>query len=248
MFQDLLPTSEQGSENIFYQQHHVSRKHRAQAVSGDKFRGCTIWLTGFSGAGKSTLAFGVEEYLIRHRLNAYTLDGDNVRHGLNSNLGFTETDREENIRRIAEVSRLFADSGAICLTSVISPFRKDRDKARMIHEREGLPFLECFVDTPLSVCESRDTKGLYAKARAGLIRGFTGIDQAYEPPLQPDVVLKAGASSVTQCVHTIIKLLVDKVRRFPLSHNGHCHSPDSSLPPEDKHRLMCFLLLYRFRC
>lgn len=168
----------------------------------------------------------MEEYLIRHRINAYTLDGDNVRHGLNSNLGFSETDREENIRRIAEVSRLFADSGSICLTSVISPFRKDRDKARAIHEREGLPFLECFVDTPLSVCEQRDTKGLYAKARAGLIRGFTGIDQAYEPPLEPDVVLKAGVSSVTECVHTIIRLLVDKVRLFPLF-------TQSSMPSSD---------------
>lgn len=215
------------SNNIFYQQHQVTRKNRGQAVSGGKFQGCTIWLTGLSGAGKSTLAFGVEEYLIRHRINAYTLDGDNVRHGLNSNLGFSAVDREENIRRIAEVSRLFADSGAICLTSVISPFRKDRDKARQIHERDGLPFLECFVDTPLSICERRDTKGLYAKARAGLIRGFTGIDQSYELPLQPDVILKAGESSIAECVHTIIRLLVDKVCLYrsysPLILQAHIH-------------------------
>ena len=199
------------SENIFYQQHHVSRHKRAQIIGGGRFTGCTIWFTGYSGAGKSTIAFGVEDYLIRHRVYAYTLDGDNVRHGLNSNLGFSESDREENIRRVAEVARLFADSGAICLTSFISPFIKDRDKARAIHHKDHLPFFEVFVDTPFDVCEDRDTKGLYKKARAGEIKGFTGIDQAYEPPTTPDIVLKAGELTVGECIHKIVELLVENV-------------------------------------
>lgn len=194
-----------------YQEHLVSRSKRATVTGGGKFRGCTIWFTGYSGAGKSTIAFGVEEYLIRHQIYAYTLDGDNVRHGLNSNLGFSAEDREENIRRVAEVSRLFADSGAVCLTSFISPFSKDRDRARFIHESQQLPFFECFVDTPFDVCESRDTKGLYKKARAGQLKSFTGIDQPYEPPVKPDITVKAGESSITSCIHAIIQLLVDKV-------------------------------------
>ena len=136
---------------------------------------------------------------------------------MNSDLRFSESDREENIRRIAEVSRLFADSGAICLTSFISPFRKDRDRARDIHHRDGLSFFEVFVDTPLDVCEQRDTKGLYAKARAGQIKGFTGIDQAYEAPLNPDLVLKAGEMTVNECVTAIIKLLVDNVSIFTVN-------------------------------
>ena len=204
-------SSRDSSSNVFHQEHLVTRNKRGQVIgSGGRFRGCTVWLTGFSGAGKSTLAFGVEEYLIQHNVYAYTLDGDNVRHGLSSNLGFSPEDREENIRRIAEVSRLFADSGAICLTSFISPFKGDREKARVIHEKDNLPFFEIFVDTPFNVCETRDTKGLYKKARSGELKGFTGIDQPYEPPEKPDLTLKAGESTILDCIEAIVKLLVDK--------------------------------------
>ncbi|KAI1280353.1 Bifunctional 3'-phosphoadenosine 5'-phosphosulfate synthase 2 [Halotydeus destructor] len=197
------------SENIFYQAHHVSRHKRGQVIGGGRFTGCTIWFTGFSGSGKSTISMGVEDYLIRHRIYAYTLDGDNVRHGLNSNLGFSEVDRVENIRRVSEVARLFADSGAVCLTSFISPFRKDREQARAIHQADHLPFFECFVDTSLEICETRDVKGLYKKARAGEIKGFTGIDQPYEAPQKPDLVLRAGEQTVAECIEAVVKMLVD---------------------------------------
>jgi len=171
------------------------------------FHGCTIWFTGLSGAGKSTLAFNLEDYLCTKSIPAYTLDGDNIRHGLNKNLGFSETDREENIRRIGEVAKLFADGGIVALTAFISPFRKDRDQAREVHEKANLKFFEIFVDAPLELCESRDVKGLYKKARAGLITGFTGIDQDYEPPVNPDLVLKTGSMSPSDCVQAIIELL-----------------------------------------
>ncbi|KAI1292270.1 Bifunctional 3'-phosphoadenosine 5'-phosphosulfate synthase [Halotydeus destructor] len=197
------------SKNIFVEPHRVSRHKRGQVVGGGRFTGCTIWFTGFSGSGKSTIAMGVEDYLIRHRIYAYTLDGDNVRRGLNRNLGFSDVDREENIRRIAEVARLFADSGAVCLTSFISPFRKDRESARSVHHADHLPFFECFVDTPLEVCEERDAKGLYKKARAGEIKGFTGIDALYEAPVDPDLVLKAGELTVSECIEHVIKMMVD---------------------------------------
>ncbi|KAH7986426.1 hypothetical protein HPB52_024981 [Rhipicephalus sanguineus] len=136
------------STNVVFQKHHVSRDKRGQ-IMGQKggFRGCTIWFTGLSGAGKTTVSFGVEEYLCLHGIPAYALDGDNIRHGLNKNLGFSSQDREENIRRVAEVAKLFADSGVVCLTSFISPYAKDRTMAREIHEQAGLLFIECFVDT-----------------------------------------------------------------------------------------------------
>ncbi len=129
---------------------------------------------GLSGAGKTTISFALEDYLVSHGIPAYSLDGDNIRHGLNKNLGFAPEDREENIRRIAEVAKLFADGGIVCLTSFISPFRRDRENARKVSEEAGLQFLECYVNTSLDVCESRDVKGLYKKARAGQIKGFTG--------------------------------------------------------------------------
>lgn len=197
------------SKNVFYQEHRVTRGKRGQVISGSTFRGCTVWFTGLSGAGKSTLAFGVEDYLLQHGIYAYTLDGDNVRHGLSSNLGFSPQDREENIRRVAEVSRLFADSGTVCLTSFISPFKKDRQRARNIHVKDGLPFFEVFVDTPFHVCESRDTKGLYKKARSGQLKGFTGIDQSYEKPDVPDLTVKAGEQTINECILDIVKMLVD---------------------------------------
>jgi 3'-phosphoadenosine 5'-phosphosulfate synthase len=171
------------------------------------FHGCTIWFTGLSGAGKSTLAFNLEDYLCTKNIPAYTLDGDNVRHGLNKNLGFSELDREENIRRIGEVAKLFADGGIVALSAFISPFRKDRDLARELHQKANLKFFEIFVDAPLEVCETRDVKGLYKKARAGLIKGFTGIDQDYEAPDKPDLILKTGDLSLADCVQKIIEML-----------------------------------------
>lgn len=196
--------------NITYQPSRVSREQRGQIMGPggrNGFHGCTIWFTGLSGAGKSTLAFNLEDYLCTKSIPAYTLDGDNIRHGLNKNLGFSEVDREENIRRIGEVAKLFADGGIVALTAFISPFRKDRDQAREIHQKANLKFFEIFVDAPLEVCESRDVKGLYKKARAGLIKGFTGIDQHYEPPHKPDLVLKTGEMSLSDCVQSVIHLL-----------------------------------------
>lgn len=199
------------STNVVFQKHHVSRDKRGQ-IMGQKggFRGCTIWFTGLSGAGKTTVSFGVEEYLCLHGIPAYALDGDNIRHGLNKNLGFSSQDREENIRRVAEVAKLFADSGVVCLTSFISPFSKDREMAREIHEQSGLLFIECFVDTPLEVCEKRDVKGLYRRARAGQIKGFTGIDMPYEAPDSPDLLIKAGKDTIKDCVQQVVELLRER--------------------------------------
>ena len=164
--------------------------HQGAVARGDRpFAGATVWFTGLSGSGKSTVAVEVERAVVAAGRAAYLLDGDNVRHGLNADLGFSAADRAENIRRIGEVARLFADAGVVALVPVISPYRADRDRARSIHEAVGLRFVEVFVDTPLDVCEARDPKGLYAKARAGEIRGFTGIDDPYEAPEHPDLRL-----------------------------------------------------------
>ncbi|XP_040217986.1 bifunctional 3'-phosphoadenosine 5'-phosphosulfate synthase 2 isoform X2 [Rana temporaria] len=198
----------QKSTNVVYQSHHVSRNKRGQVVGTRAgFRGCTVWLTGLSGAGKTTLGFALEEYLVSHAIPCYSLDGDNIRHGLNKNLGFTSEDREENIRRIAEVAKLFADAGLVCITSFISPYAKDRMEARKVHDKVGLPFFEIFVDAPLDICESRDVKGLYKKARAGEIKGFTGIDADYEKPDAPELVLKTNLNSVNECIQHIVELL-----------------------------------------
>uniref|UniRef100_A0A8C8M1C6 Uncharacterized protein n=1 Tax=Oncorhynchus tshawytscha TaxID=74940 RepID=A0A8C8M1C6_ONCTS len=200
------------STNVVFQAHHVTRSKRGQVVgTRGGFRGCTIWLTGLSGAGKTTIAFALEEYLVSHGIPCYSLDGDNIRHGLNKNLGFTATDREENIRRIAEVAKLFADAGLVCITSFISPYTKDRDDARKILESAGLPFFEVFINAPLEVCESRDVKGLYKKARAGEIKGFTGIDADYEQPEAPELVLKTGEVTVNECIRQVVDLLRDIV-------------------------------------
>ncbi|XP_019747307.1 bifunctional 3'-phosphoadenosine 5'-phosphosulfate synthase 2-like isoform X2 [Hippocampus comes] len=196
------------STNVVYQAHHVSRSKRGQVVgTRGGFRGCTIWLTGLSGAGKTTISFALEEFLVSHAIPCYSLDGDNIRHGLNKNLGFSATDREENIRRIAEVARLFADAGLVCITSFISPFTKDRNEARKIHASAGLPFFEVFIHAPLEVCESRDVKGLYKKARAGEIKGFTGIDSDYERPEAPELLLKTGELSVNECLEHVLEML-----------------------------------------
>jgi bifunctional enzyme CysN/CysC len=169
--------------------------------------GATVWFTGLSGAGKSTVAAEVERALVRAGRAAYLLDGDNLRHGINADLGFSAEDRTENIRRVGEVARLFADAGVVALVPVISPYRADRDRARAIHLSVGLPFIEVFVDTPLDVCEARDVKGLYARARAGEIAGFTGIDDPYEPPEHPDLRLTPADGDPVAQAGRVLRLL-----------------------------------------
>jgi len=194
--------------NITWHEGHVKREDRERLL-GQK--GATIWFTGLSGSGKSTIAFTLEHALVERGHLTYVLDGDNIRHGLNKNLGFSAADREENIRRIGEVARLFADTGAIALTSFISPYRKDRDRARAIHQESGLPFIEILVDVPVEVCETRDPKGLYKKARAALAEGkgmgFTGVDDPYEPPLAPELVLNNDRISPQEAAAQVIDYL-----------------------------------------
>jgi len=170
--------------------------------------GTVIWLTGLSGAGKSTIAEALELELRQQRVPVYVLDGDKVRTGLCSDLGFSPEDRKENIRRIAEVARLFADAGLVCVVAFISPYRSDRDRARaMLPEGK---FIEVYLSTPLEVCESRDVKGLYAKARAGLVAEFTGISAPYEAPLHPELELRTDKLRVEDCVVELTKLLLSR--------------------------------------
>jgi bifunctional enzyme CysN/CysC len=182
--------------------------HRGAVARADRSStGATVWFTGLSGSGKSTVAAELERALVAAGRPAYLLDGDNLRHGLNADLGFSATDRSENIRRVGEVARLFADAGVVALVPVISPYRVDRDRARAVHEAVGVPFVEVFVDTPLDVCEARDPKGLYAKARAGEIKGFTGIDDPYEAPLRPDLRLTPEDGDPQAQATLVLKLL-----------------------------------------
>lgn len=190
--------------NIKWHATHVARESREELLGQ---RGCTIWFTGLPASGKSTTAFGLEAALIELGYLAYVLDGDNVRHGLNGDLGFSQQDRSENIRRIAEVAALFADAGVITLTAFISPFREDRLLAKSIHEEANLPFVEVFVDTPLKVCAERDPKGLYEKALRGEIRGFTGVDDPYEPPLSPDLTVRTADCTPVQVSEQILSYL-----------------------------------------
>jgi bifunctional enzyme CysN/CysC len=188
------------SGNVVWHQGAVARAERPSV-------GATVWFTGLSGSGKSTVAAELERALVAVGRPAYLLDGDNLRHGLNADLGFSAADRSENIRRVGEVARLFADAGVVALVPVISPYRTDRDRARTIHEAVGVPFVEVFVDTPLEVCEARDPKGLYAKARAGEIKGFTGIDDPYEAPLRPDLRLTPDDGDPAAQATLVLKLL-----------------------------------------
>ncbi|MEL6739410.1 MAG: adenylyl-sulfate kinase [Planctomycetota bacterium] len=190
--------------DIVWHEGDLSREERLKALGSV---GATLWFTGLSGSGKSTVASAVEQALVNRGIVSYRLDGDNVRHGLNSNLGFSADDRTENIRRIGEVAKLFADAGVIALTSFISPYRADRQKVRAVHEAAGLHFLEVFIDTPLEVCEQRDPKGLYKKARAGEIKHFTGIDDPYEAPEHPEITVKTADKPVDQCVGDVIESL-----------------------------------------
>ncbi|KAJ2724989.1 Adenylyl-sulfate kinase [Coemansia sp. Benny D115] len=192
------------STNITWHDGHVSRDERAQLL---KQKGLTIWFTGLSASGKSTVASALEQHLLHKGLNAYRLDGDNIRFGLNKNLGFSPEDRNENIRRIAEVSKLFADSTAIAITSFISPYRSDRESARKLHQDAGIPFIEVFADVPVSVAEERDPKGLYKKARAGEIKEFTGISAPYEAPESPEIHIRTDLKSIAEAVEEITSYL-----------------------------------------
>lgn len=195
------------AQNITWHEGHVDRKIRENMLHQ---KGCTIWMTGLPSSGKSTLAFTLEHALVQRSRLTYVLDGDNVRHGLNKNLSFSAEDREENIRRIGEVAKLFSDAGFITITSFISPYRKDREIARRVHDEAGLFFVEIFIDAPIEICEQRDPKGLYKKARRGEIRGFTGIDDPYEPPENPELIIKSGELTPQEGAMKLLGYLVEK--------------------------------------
>jgi adenylyl-sulfate kinase len=174
------------SPDVIWHQNRVSRERRWSRLSAT---GATIWFTGLPSSGKSTIAARVEERLVDDGRPAYLLDGDNLRHGLNGDLGFDEGGRTENVRRAAQVARLFADAGLIALVGLVSPYAAGRAHARELHAQAGLPFLEVWVSTPLEICEQRDPKGLYRRARMGLVPDFTGVSHPYEPPAAPDLEL-----------------------------------------------------------
>ena len=198
--------AEQKATNVTWQEGDVSREDRYQILHQ---KGATVWFTGLSGSGKSTIAVALENALFRLGKLSYRLDGDNVRLGINKNLGFSEEDRKENIRRIGEIAKLFGDAGTIALSSFISPYKDDRDEVRKLHEAANLKFVEVFVDCSLAVAESRDPKGLYKKARAGEIKHFTGIDDPYEAPLNPEIHLHTDHMTLQEEVSMIIDYLKD---------------------------------------
>ncbi|KAL5523482.1 MET14 [Sanghuangporus baumii] len=190
--------------NITLHQGSVSSEERSQLLQQ---KGVTIWLTGLSASGKSTIACALEQHLLHLKKFTYRLDGDNIRFGLNKDLGFDEKSRNENIRRIGEVAKLFADAACIVITAFISPYRVDRDTARALHAQANIDFVEVFVDAPLSVVEQRDPKGLYKKARAGEIKDFTGVSAPYEEPLNPEIHIKTDGVDVNGSVRIIAEYL-----------------------------------------
>ncbi len=194
----------QKATNVTWQEGEISREDRSSIL---RQRGATIWFTGLSGSGKSTIAVALENALYEIGKLSYRLDGDNVRLGINKNLGFSEADRKENIRRIGEVAKLFGDAGIISLSSFISPYKGDRDEVRALHEQAGLDFIEVFVDCSLAVAEERDPKGLYKKARAGEIKNFTGIDDPYEAPVKPEIHLQTDEMTVEKEVRIVLEHL-----------------------------------------
>jgi len=198
--------AEQKATNVTWQDGQITREDRYRILHQ---KGATIWFTGLSGSGKSTIAVALENALFQHGKLSYRLDGDNVRLGINKNLGFSEEDRKENIRRIGEISKLFGDAGTIALSSFISPYRADRREVRTLHEAANLKFVEVFVDCSLEVAEDRDPKGLYKKARAGEIKNFTGIDDPYEAPEDPEIHLNTDRMTVEEEVAAIIDYLKD---------------------------------------
>lgn len=192
-------------ENIFYTKGKVTRQDRRSLL---KQKGLTVWLTGLSGSGKTTIALELEQKLFHQGLISYVLDGDNIRHGLSSDLSFSNRDRKENIRRVGETCCLFADSGLITIASFISPYKEDRKLVRTLHEKQELPFFEIFVNTPIEICEEKDIKGLYKKARAGKIKEFTGINSPYETPNNPDLILSPYNKDAKDCCDEIIEALI----------------------------------------
>jgi bifunctional enzyme CysN/CysC len=189
--------------DVVWHDHVLTRADRWAAAG---VSGATVWFTGLSGSGKSTVASAVASALTARGRLVYLLDGDNLRHGLTAGLGFARADREENVRRVAEVSHLFADAGVVALVPVISPYRAGREHARRLHEAAGLPFVEVHVDTPLELCERRDPKGLYARARRGELSGLTGVDDPYEPPERPELVLR-GDEPLDQAAAAVVAAL-----------------------------------------
>jgi adenylylsulfate kinase len=196
--------TEQKATNVHWHHGDITRQDRARLI---KQRGATLWFTGLSGSGKSTVAVALEQALYELGHLSYRLDGDNIRLGINKNLGFSAEDRTENIRRIGEIAKLFADTGVITLSSFISPYQADRDRVREIHDASKLTFIEVYVDCPLAAAEERDPKGLYKKARAGEIKNFTGIDDPYEAPVNPEIHLKTHEMSIGEEVEAIISYL-----------------------------------------
>lgn len=198
--------SEQKATNVTWHGGDISREDRQEIL---RQKGATVWFTGLSGSGKSTIAVALEHALYKMGKLSYRLDGDNVRLGINKNLGFSEEDRTENIRRIGEVSKLFGDAGTIALSSFISPYKADRDQVRALHDAADLKFVEVFVDCTLDTAEERDPKGLYKKARAGEIKNFTGIDDPYEAPANPEIHLITDKMTVEQEVEIVINYLLE---------------------------------------
>ena len=197
-----MSTAERKATNITWHEGHVTRQQRESTL---RQNGVLLWLTGLPSSGKSTIAFTAEHALADRGYHPYVLDGDNIRHGLNANLGFSAEDRAENIRRIGEVGKLFVDAGIITLTSFVSPYREDRDKVRA--NLDDGDFLEVFIDTPVELCEKRDPKGLYAKARAGVIKGFTGIDDPYEEPKNPELRIDTTDITVDEATNIVLDFL-----------------------------------------
>jgi adenylylsulfate kinase len=197
--------SETKSQHIVWHHHSVSREERERLAS---HKGVNLWLTGLSASGKSTIANLLDVALAQRGVRSYILDGDNVRHGLNKDLGFSPADRTENIRRIGEVAKLFTEAGVVVVTAFISPYRADRDQVRKIM-KEG-DFLEVFVDAPLDVCEQRDPKGLYKKARAGEVKEFTGISAPYEAPEKPEFVIHSGRHTAEECAEQLFNFLAER--------------------------------------
>ncbi len=191
------------SKNITWHERSITKQQR---IIKNKQKPCVLWFTGLSASGKSTIANALEKKLFHYGYKTYLLDGDNIRHGLNKDLGFSDADRVENIRRIGEVVKLFVDSGIIVLSAFISPFRSDRQIVRSLLEYDE--FIEVFVNTPIEICESRDPKGLYKKARKGIIKDFTGIDSPYEEPNNPEIELITDTNSVESCTEKIIQYLI----------------------------------------
>ena len=182
--------------------------HPGEVSRGDRpSQGATVWFTGLSGSGKSTVAVAAERALVADGRSAYVLDGDNLRHGLNGDLGFSAADRAENVRRVGHVASLLADAGVVALVPLVSPYRSDRDRVRALHAEAGIPFIEVFVDTPIELCEERDPKGLYKKARAGELKGFTGIDDPYEAPTAAELVLKPADGDAEAMAAAVLALL-----------------------------------------